>query len=248
MKKILVIGDQCTDRFVYGECKRLSPEAPVPVFTPVETVSSKGMASNVAANLRVLTKEYEVEEITQKETIVKTRYVDARSNHMFLRVDEESEKIKPLKITGQLEAKIREADAVIVSDYNKGFLDIKTIDTIGSLAKFSFLDTKKVISPETIKNYTFVKWNESEFLKNKIVDPSVISKIIVTLGSRGAKHNETYYPSSKPRETIDVSGAGDTFLAAFAYYYLFSRTVSASIRFANDKASEVVQKKGIAVP
>jgi len=30
--KFLVIGDSCTDRFVYGSCDRLCPEAPVPVL------------------------------------------------------------------------------------------------------------------------------------------------------------------------------------------------------------------------
>ena len=30
----LVIGEECTDEFVYGKAERLSPEAPVPVFIP----------------------------------------------------------------------------------------------------------------------------------------------------------------------------------------------------------------------
>jgi bifunctional ADP-heptose synthase (sugar kinase/adenylyltransferase) len=29
MKKVLVIGDSCTDVFRYGNCDRLCPEAPV---------------------------------------------------------------------------------------------------------------------------------------------------------------------------------------------------------------------------
>ena len=33
--KILVIGDSCTDIFIYGEIDRICPEAPVPVFKPI---------------------------------------------------------------------------------------------------------------------------------------------------------------------------------------------------------------------
>jgi bifunctional ADP-heptose synthase (sugar kinase/adenylyltransferase) len=54
MKKIVVIGDTCKDVFIYGESKRLSPEAPVPVFTPLYTVVNDGMAGNVVANISAI--------------------------------------------------------------------------------------------------------------------------------------------------------------------------------------------------
>ena len=60
MKKILVIGELCIDKFVYGDVKRLSPEAPVPVFNPVNTVENKGMAGNVVENIEVLCEDCEV--------------------------------------------------------------------------------------------------------------------------------------------------------------------------------------------
>ena len=41
--KILVIGDNCTDVFIYGRCERLSPEAPIPVFEPSKTITNDGM-------------------------------------------------------------------------------------------------------------------------------------------------------------------------------------------------------------
>ena len=43
MKKILVIGESCLDIFQYGDCKRLCPEAPVPVFNPKMIAVSKGV-------------------------------------------------------------------------------------------------------------------------------------------------------------------------------------------------------------
>ena len=37
--KVLLIGDSCVDRYVYGDAKRLSPEAPVPVLDYIRTDS-----------------------------------------------------------------------------------------------------------------------------------------------------------------------------------------------------------------
>lgn len=49
--KIAVIGDVMLDRYFYGEVKRISPEAPVPI-TKINRISSVlGGAANVAANL-----------------------------------------------------------------------------------------------------------------------------------------------------------------------------------------------------
>ena len=247
MKKILVIGETCTDVFVYGETKRLSPEAPVPVFTPTRKTMNNGMAGNVVANLKALTSDYEIEFLHQEELIVKTRYVDYKSNHMFLRVDEGEYGIEPLVITKELEKRLVETDIVVVSDYDKGFLTEQALLIIGSYCKFCVLDTKKRIQASTIRSYNFVKWNESEYNNNKINDTE-LSRIIVTLGSKGATYMGTLYPSPTPKETIDVSGAGDTFLSAFLVKYLEVEDVHTSIAYANKVASVVVSKRGVALP
>jgi len=245
MKKIVVIGELCHDVFIYGECKRLSPEAPVPVLTPIEKHVSKGMAGNVERNIKAITNEYEIDCIHQQEVIVKTRYVDKSSNHMFLRVDEEEyETMSQFTLTESRKQLIKQADAVIVSDYNKGFLTEEILYEIATIANKSFLDTKKKLSPETILAYTFVKLNEEEFNKNQTSEPVLLSKMIATLGNKGAKYMNTLYPV-QAKETIDVSGAGDTFLAAFAVRYLQEGDVSNSITFANEMCSIVVSKRGV---
>src|SRR6201993_4268710 len=53
-KRIGVIGDLMLDRYLWGEAKRLSPEAAVPVVDFVEQSECLGGAGNVAANLAVL--------------------------------------------------------------------------------------------------------------------------------------------------------------------------------------------------
>ena len=49
--RIAVIGDVMVDRYFYGEVKRISPEAPVPVNRVKKVDSVLGGAANVAANL-----------------------------------------------------------------------------------------------------------------------------------------------------------------------------------------------------
>jgi len=88
MKKILVIGDSCIDKFVYGKCDRICPEAPVPVFTPIETVENGGMATNVSTNISSLEPSIQVTLHTNANVIKKTRYVDFKTNQMLVRVDE----------------------------------------------------------------------------------------------------------------------------------------------------------------
>ena len=51
---IAVIGDACIDKFVYCECKRLCPEAPVPVLDVVRVTENQGMAGNVVENVKAL--------------------------------------------------------------------------------------------------------------------------------------------------------------------------------------------------
>ena len=84
--KVLVVGDSCQDVFVYGDIERISPEAPVPVLQLTRLENNYGMARNVSNNVEALG--MTIYTITNKNNIVKTRYVDNRSGQMVLRVDE----------------------------------------------------------------------------------------------------------------------------------------------------------------
>lgn len=250
MIKILVIGEKCTDVFVYGEANRLSPEAPVPVFVPKYTKKNSGMAANVVRNLEKLVyeDEFQITGVHQDSEVTKTRYIDDKSNHPFIRVDENEENIQRISFDKEILELIKESNAVIVSDYNKGFLTLEDLHTIGELSNFCVLDTKKKITKEIIEKFDFIKLNEGEFKNNYTEDPGILSKIIVTLGSRGAKHQNILYPSESPKETVDVSGAGDTFTACFTKKYLESKDVSVAITYANKLATLVVHKRGVATP
>lgn len=245
MKKIVVIGELCHDVFVYGECKRLSPEAPVPVFNPIHSVENLGMAGNVVANINTIDSNIGISFYHSLEKITKTRYVDKKTNHLFLRVDDEPP-VNRILISETLISDIKEADAVVVSDYNKGFLSEDDLYTISKLARFAIVDTKKRMNPIHLSHFNFIKINEHE--ANQGVADELKEKTIVTLGPKGAMYMNTLYPSPHPKETIDVSGAGDTFLAAFVTKYLETKDVNISITFANKMSAIVVSKRGVATP
>lgn len=248
MKKILVIGEKCDDIFIYGRVDRLSPEAPIPVFLPEKKITNDGMAGNVVRNLKSLTdkKNYKVSSLHQKSKIVKTRYVEEKSNHPFIRVDEFEKDVKQIKTDDFFFDNLKNFDCVIVSDYNKGFLTDSDLELIGSNSILSILDTKRKLSDKVLKSFTFTKLNENEFKNNFTQDTEILEKIIITMGSEGAIYKGIKYPSPSPKETIDVSGAGDTFVAAFAVKYLETKNIPQSIEFANEISSLVVSKRGVA--
>jgi D-beta-D-heptose 7-phosphate kinase/D-beta-D-heptose 1-phosphate adenosyltransferase len=249
MVKILVVGELCEDIYVYGEVNRLSPEAPIAVINPTKTVSNDGMAGNVVKNLKFLSPKSEILHIYQNEKITKTRYVHEKSNQMLLRVDDgEINGIQKLLINDNVSHLIESSDIVIISDYNKGFLDEETIRVISQKSKMCLLDTKKKISQETLKNIHFIKLNELEYKNNKEVVDNNKNKFVITLGSNGAKYLDVIYPSSNPQETIDVSGAGDSFMASFGLMFLKTKDIEKSINFANDVCANVVNKKGVSLP
>ena len=78
MKRVLLIGDSCTDVYVYGDVKRLNPEAPVPVLEPKRQEIKQGMVWNVYNNMKSFGLDVYI--LTHMESITKTRYIDEKSN------------------------------------------------------------------------------------------------------------------------------------------------------------------------
>lgn len=245
---VTIIGEICYDIFVYGDAKRLSPEVPVPVLTHTHVETNLGMAGNVRQNLWSLNSKLRINLFHQKTEIKKTRYVDDKSNHMFLRVDEGEENIDSFNLNISKTNAIKNSDVVIVSDYNKGFLDEETLIQIGKNCKLSIIDTKKKLTKEIIDSFSFIKLNEHEYKTNESISNEYKEKFIITLGMKGAKHNDIGYPSPSPKQTMDVSGAGDTFTASFILKYKETNNISESIIFANLMSSIVVSKRGVTTP
>lgn len=241
---VLLIGDSCVDEYIYGTVDRISPESPVPILRQTRRETKAGMAANVKENLEALG--CQVDFITNIENIVKTRYIDERSGYHLLRVDQE-DKIVPW--SGRMAFDIESYDAVVISDYGKGFLDHHHIDILRkSFTGPVFLDTKK--TDLAAFHGIFVKINELEYSRRV----SINDRLIVTLGSRGAMYktgrdpkHETIFHAPKV-EVFDVCGAGDTFLAALTFGYCSYRNIETAIDFANKAASIAVTHSGNYAP
>ena len=146
--RVLVMGDVMLDRYLWGDAKRISPEAPVPVINVKERSALLGGAGNVAANLHglgcasmvlgvcgpddngdYLQRLFEDRQIEtclirdpQRQTITKTRIM-ARGQQLF-RLDEED--IVPLSpatrdaLFTAFTNHLKNYQVVILSDYGKG--------------------------------------------------------------------------------------------------------------------------------
>jgi bifunctional ADP-heptose synthase (sugar kinase/adenylyltransferase) len=179
------------------------------------------------------------------ELIKKIRYVDDRTNHMFIRIDEGESNIERISKNILENIKWEEYEAVIVSDYCKGFLLEEDIKYISHQHPLTFLDTKKQLNGFA-DDFTFIKINDVEYSKTKsTILPHLEEKLIVTLGSKGARYQNKTYPV-KQVDVRDTSGAGDTFISGLTYKYALSLDIQEAIKFANRCSSQVVQKKGTA--
>ena len=248
MSNVLVVGDSCTDIFIYGDINRLSPEAPVPVFNPIKRVKNGGMSKNVVANLKALGCNADI--VTNIDEIRKIRYIHIDTNQMIVRVDEDDrceqidEAIRMNICNNKHQGKYY--DAIIISDYCKGFLTELDIELLCKSNKNVFMDTKKILG-EWCTHADYIKINSLEFDRNKKIIPKhseLNEKLIVTRGRYGCNFRNRLF-SVEEVSVKDVSGAGDTFLAALVSEYLKSEDIEMAIRFAQICTTKVVQKHGV---
>ena len=245
--KILVIGDSCTDVFTYGHVFRLAPEGPAPVFNPISGKSNGGMASNVLANIEAIGSFCKL--ITQNENIVKTRFVDERTNSLLLRIYTND---KASRISEELLKSIKDNifenifyDAIVISDYCKGFLTESDIKVISNNNKNVFLDTKKILDDWCI-GCDYIKINHIEFEKTKhtIERLDLYKQLIITHSDKGCEYQDKMHPVERVN-CKDMSGAGDTFISGLVTEWVRTKDIHEAINFAQECATKVVQKLGV---
>lgn len=233
--KVTLIGDVCFDEYRYGRVDRISPEAPVPIFVQQSVEIKHGMAANVARNLEALgvsvTPYYGM-------LSTKVRLIDSRSKQHILRLDTDVVST-PLPTDTHFDTDV---DGFVISDYDKGFVSYDLVQKVISLGKPVFVDTKKTDLMRF--NGAIVKINAIEFDRAKSLPRSVI----VTRGPKEVFYKGQYYKVPHV-EITDVCGAGDTFLAAFAYQYLMTHgDYDEAIYFAIKAASVTVKHVGVYAP
>ena len=235
--KILLIGDACIDVYRYGVVDRISPEAPVPIFKFTHEESRPGMVKNVQKNLENLGCKVICLFGNSSE---KTRLIDQRSKQHLLRLDHDVIS-QPLTIN-RVDEHLTDVDAVVISDYNKGFVNYTLVrDIRDSFNGPIFVDTKK----DDLEYFEgcYVKVNSQEWASAT----SACTNLIVTRGSEGAEYNKKLYPAT-PVEVVDVCGAGDTFLASLTFEFLNNKDIEKAIEFANRASAVTVQHTGVYAP
>lgn len=238
--KILVIGESCNDVYCYGTVNRLAPEAPVPVFTPKSTNEVGGMAMNVYSNVKSLGVDCNIITNENWKLIQKKRFIDDKTNQMFLRVDTCDNCYGTIDHTS---INFSIYDAIIISDYDKGFLSKLSIEYISENHNYVFLDTKKILGDWAKKSF-LIKINQFEYQSSEsFIDDELREKIITTLGSNGCSYNGIQYDVPKV-DVKDVCGAGDTFIAALVSKFINKHDLVESIIFANECSTKVIQKRG----
>lgn len=150
-RRLVVLGDLMLDEFIWGEVRRISPEAPVPVVEVKRETWNLGGAGNVVSNLialgaqvvpiGIIGDDWAGERLRQhfaesradtsklvcdasRPTTRKTRIV-AHSQQMVRADREERSPIKSEiedRIIASFNAALDETETVIVSDYDKGLL------------------------------------------------------------------------------------------------------------------------------
>ena len=240
MANVIVIGDKCTDKYIFGECNRLSPEQPVPVLDQTKIEERPGMACNTELNLKAFGINTVL--LSQRELITKTRFVDTNSGYQLMRLDETPKVGRIANAELKMAMMHMNPDAIVISDYDKGYIsDDDLWHLCHNFNRPVFVDTKK--RRLFHKDNVFWKINKKEYdLLDRDHMPND-THLIVTLGSRGVMWSGfTFQPQVV--KVFDVCGAGDTFLAALVYEFLKTSNMQKSIDLANRAAAISVTHPG----
>jgi bifunctional ADP-heptose synthase (sugar kinase/adenylyltransferase) len=208
------------DWYHRGEINRLNPEDhSVPLVRITSSISFPGGAENVAANVRALCPDQDVDVVFGIKYSLKHRIIVGGRVICRFDNDFESNPILPNSLPTE------EYDAVIISDYGKGSIDrrnnlAKHISKVYQQATI-FVDTKENPSNWSgCANFMFP--NELEYASYAREYDQLGCRAVLKMGHRGAalrepeNKNRKISVSAKTNNPVNVSGAGDTVIAAFA--------------------------------
>lgn len=245
--KVLVIGDLILDSYTYGTATRLCPEAPVPVIWPTaEKTETRGGAGLVADQLSELIGAENVIAHFGSKSRKERIFADGR---LICRVDYDSIEVSHLDAFHRaMLPDFKKVGLVIVSDYSKGALCRDLATEIKCSARAQNI-------PVLVDAKTNWAWYSGCFAafpnQNEGTGHTEFQHIIEKNGERGCFVDDVpIYPQHK-RAVRDTTGAGDSFLAAFAAYLtkypwnsLSQDTLIAAARYANKVAGLSVEYVG----
>ena len=294
-KKIVVLGDIILDKYLVGNVRRISPEAPVPVLEVVKETYSLGGAANVANNIVSLgaraslfgvigIDDYgnKLSEIVKSNYIRFFPYYDGRQTTVKVRMIAGTQQLLrcDYEVKNKIDEKIRffilkdiydeidNADALILSDYNKGVLEDHLCHVLINNAKVKGKLIVAMPKPSNINNFhnvnvisqnhheaetiSGISYNGLESLikiGEKLANSFNIDNAVITCGKEGAFfYNREGYKMvpTFAKEVYDVTGAGDTFLAALTLSLASKSSLEEALNIANHAAGIKVGKRGVA--
>jgi D-beta-D-heptose 7-phosphate kinase/D-beta-D-heptose 1-phosphate adenosyltransferase len=293
--RVLVVGDLMLDEYIWGRAGRISPEAPVPVVVVKSDDLRLGGAGNVAVNLLAMGCQVKVASVVgddedgrslghvmgrmalsfdnvvlddKRQTTRKTRIL--ASNQQMLRIDRESRAELSTDIENELICKVEscavDVDAILISDYLKGVLTDRMLETIIDLAKKRSIPV--IVDP---KGSNFSKYRNATLLTpnikeaelatgleirdmdsllaagQKLLIENQLESLIITRSEEGmsifTENGVTHIPTNA-KEVFDVTGAGDTVLALLGIGLAAGLNVVDAAWLANIAAGVVVGKVG----
>ncbi len=164
----------------------------------------------------------------------------------------------------QVAQQVGDYDVLVISDYAKGALQFvePMIAAAGAANVPVFIDPKG-LDFSRYQGATLIKPNQGEFESivgecaeterlvakaESLIDELQLQALLVTRSEHGmalVSHNEKpYLLKSQAQEVFDVTGAGDTVMAALATGYASGMTLQNAVHLANQAASVVVRKVG----
>jgi rfaE bifunctional protein kinase chain/domain len=293
--KILLLGDFLLDVYTKGSVERISPEAPVPVLLATEITYSAGGAGNVALNLQSLGADVFIlgrigkDDAGEKlkdllnEALIDTKGLMLQEGYktplknrflaggqQLMRTDYEIkadiDSYTEKKVINYLENHINEFDVIAVSDYAKGFLSKRVLESLmllsANLQKKVIVDPKGsdfskyrgayLIKPNLSEAYLasgLDKSSDLETVANTLLEITQAENLLITrsekgmaLFSRGVCGYENF-PAQK-KDVRDVTGAGDTALSMIAFGIANTMSFDQIIKLANIASSLVIEKVG----
>ena len=172
------------------------------------------------------------------------------------------------KLKFLIEKNIFKFDLIIISDYQKGvcinsvikFLIKKSnklkipvfVDPNPMMLNLKMYSNAYCIKPNfnEAKNFYKKLQNNKKSLKKvalKLINKININKVIITRGDRGAficsKKKSEFFQLSK-KKIADVTGAGDTFIATLAVYFLKTKNLFSACKYANKASYISVSHRG----
>ena len=305
-RRVAVVGDVMLDAYLIGRIDRISPEAPVPVFQIEREEFMLGGAANVAKCLAALGATASILGIVgddahatllrdecantgidaaglvadpARPTTLKTRVVAQRQQ--MIRLDRERLDPVPPAIERQLvervRAAVREAEAVILSDYSKGALS----DAVcrAAIDEANAREAPVIVDPKALpwdryRGATMIKPNRREAAwftgspvendaaaaeaARAMLDRLALRHALITRGDHGmtlvsrapgtpGAASEPTHAHSIRREVFDPTGAGDIVATLLALAMAAGADARTAMYLANVAAAVEVAKFGTAV-